>query len=210
MGYSSSPTLILLSLIGMFSLIFGVWMIITPSSVRFHVTEASLMQFNLTSNNTLYFKFRVKISARNPNHNVKIYYRRIRAVAWYKDNDFSGVVLTPFDQGHKNTSFLEPAVFEGHSAMELKPRQLAEYNEETRLGIYHDLAVDLDLRIRAKYGSIKGLRFNPPIIRCRRLRVPLISNDDSTTDFNVTGCQSDYFFDSRGDYEDYFLNHRYW
>ncbi|XP_057418087.1 NDR1/HIN1-like protein 10 [Lotus japonicus] len=170
------------------------WIIISPSSVKFHVTEASLTHFNLTSNNTLYFKFKVDISARNPNNNVKVYYRRIKAIAWYKDNDFGWVSLTPFDQGHKNTSFLEPIVFEGHSAMKLKPRQIAEYNEETRVGVYNDLAVDLDLRIRAKYGGIKGRRFNPPIVRCRRLRVPLISSDESTPPLNRTSCSSSYFF----------------
>ncbi|TKY44817.1 YLS9 protein [Spatholobus suberectus] len=167
-----------------------------PSSVKFHVTEASLTQFNLTSNNTLYYNFKVNITVRNPNNNIVVYYRRIRAIAWYKDNEFGWVSLTPFDQGHKNTTFLQ-AVFEGQSVIMLKPKQLGEYKEETSVGIYKDLAVDFDLRIRAKYGSFRSNRFNPPVDQCRRLRVPLISNGKSAPPYSVTKCSSGYFFADR-------------
>ncbi|KAJ1438688.1 hypothetical protein SESBI_02955 [Sesbania bispinosa] len=123
--------------------------------------------------------------------------KRITAIAWYKDNDFAYVSLTPFDQGHKNTTFLGPVVFEGQSVIKLKAQQLAEYKEETLVGIHKDLAVDLDLRIRAKFGRFKSNRFNPPVVQCRRLRVPLISNGKSAPPFNVTRCSSGNFFRDR-------------
>ncbi|KAE9586084.1 hypothetical protein Lal_00009995 [Lupinus albus] len=170
--------------------------IFSPSSVNFHVTETLLTQFNLTNNNTLYFNFKVNITARNPNKNTIVYYRRITAIAWYKDNDFAYVSLTPFDQGKKNTSFLQTAVFEGSSVIKLKHRQLAEYYIETRAGVYNDLTIDLDMRVRYKYGSIKSTRFNPPIVQCR-LRVPLISNGTSISSFNDTKCSNSYFFVDR-------------
>ncbi|TKY44816.1 YLS9 protein [Spatholobus suberectus] len=172
------------------------WIIISPSSVKFHVTDASLTQFNLTSNNTLYYNFKVNITARNPNNNIVVYYRRITAIAWYKDNDFAWASLTPFDQGHKNTTFLQ-AVFEGHSVIVLGPKQLGEYEEETSAGIHNDLAVDLDLRIRAKYGRFKSSRFNPPIVQCRRLSVPLISNGKTAPPFSVKKCSTGSFFVDR-------------
>ncbi|KAG5037307.1 hypothetical protein JHK86_018147 [Glycine max] len=86
----------------------------------------------------------------------------------------SRVSLTPFDQGYKNTTFLQ-AVFEGQSVIILKPKQLGEYKEETSVGIYNDSAVDLDLRIRAKFGRIKCRYFNP------RLSVPLALNEKKVT-----------------------------
>ncbi|XP_027357349.1 NDR1/HIN1-like protein 10 [Abrus precatorius] len=172
------------------------WIIISPSNVKFYITEASLTQFNLTSNNTLYYNFKVNITVRNPNKNIIVYYRGIKAIAWYKDNDFGWVNLTPFDQGHKNTSFLQ-AVFNGQSVIKLKAQQLGEYKEETSVGIYNDLAVDLDLRIRAKYGRFKSSRFNPPIVQCRRLSVPLISNGKSAPPFSVTKCKTGSFFVDR-------------
>ncbi|CAL0332581.1 unnamed protein product [Lupinus luteus] len=170
--------------------------IFSPSNVEFHVTETSLTQFNLTNNNTMYFNFKVNITARNPNKNTIVYYRRITAIAWYKDNDFAYVSLTPFDQGKKNTSLLQTAVFQGSSVIKLKPRQLAEYYAETRAGVYNDLAVDLDMRVRYKYGRMKSTRFNPPIVQCR-LRVPLISNGTSISSFNDTECSNSYFFADR-------------
>ncbi|KAJ1377667.1 NDR1/HIN1-like protein 10 [Sesbania bispinosa] len=173
------------------------WIVISPSSVKFYITDASLTQFNLTSNNTLYYNFKVNITARNPNNNIIVYYRRITAIAWYKDNDFAYVSLTPFDQGHKNTTFLGPVVFEGQSVIKLKAQQLAEYNEETLVGIHNDLAVDLDVRIRAKFGRYKSSRFNPPVVQCRRLKVPLISNGKSAPPFSVTRCSSGAFFTDR-------------
>ncbi|KAK7314665.1 hypothetical protein VNO77_33192 [Canavalia gladiata] len=172
------------------------WIVISPSSVKFHVTDASLTQFNLTNNNTLYYNLKVNITVRNPNNNIIVYYRGITAIAWYKDNDFGWVSLTPFDQGHKNTTFLQ-AVFKGQSVIKLKTKQLGEYKEETSVGIYNDLAVDLDLRIRSKYGRFKSSRFNPPIVQCRRLRVPLISNSKTAPPFSVTKCSTGYFFADR-------------
>ncbi|XP_061343750.1 NDR1/HIN1-like protein 10 [Gastrolobium bilobum] len=164
---------------------------ISPSQVKFYVTEASLMQFNLTNNTTLYYNFKVNITVRNPNKHIIVYYRVIRAIAWYKDNDFAYVSLTPFDQGHKNTSFLQPVVFEGHTLINLTTCQLGEYIEETRAGIYN-LAVNLDLTMRMKFGWYKRSRFNPPIVQCS-LIVPLISNGKSATPFNFSSSKMFYF-----------------
>ena len=62
-----------------------------------------------------------------------------------QDREFGKVSLAPFEQSPKNTSFLQSAVFEGQSMIDLKPHHIAEYNMETSVGIYNDLAVDLDL-----------------------------------------------------------------
>ncbi|TKY44822.1 YLS9 protein [Spatholobus suberectus] len=184
-------------LIFMFILSFFLFLIIiSSSSVKFHVTEASLTQFNLTSDNTLYYNFNVNVTVRNPNKHIIVYYREITAIAWYKDNEFDRVSLRPFDQGHKNTTFLQ-AVFEGQSVIKLKPKQLGEYKEETSVGIYNNLAVDFDLTIRSKFGRFKSGRFNPPIVQCRRLSVPLVSNDKSAPPFSVTKCNTAGFFGDR-------------
>ncbi|KAL2344139.1 hypothetical protein Fmac_005424 [Flemingia macrophylla] len=176
--------------------LFLFWIIISPLNVKFHVTDASLTQFNLTSSNTLYYNWKVNITVRNPNKNIIVYYRRITAIAWYKDNEFGWVSLTPFDQGHKNTTFLQ-VVFEGHSVLKLKSKQLGEYKEETSVGVYEDLAVDLDLRIRVKYGRFRSSRFNPPVVECGSLRVPLISSGKMAPPFRVKKCSTGPFFVDR-------------
>ncbi|TKY44825.1 YLS9 protein [Spatholobus suberectus] len=98
-----------------------------------------------------------QVPLRNPNKHIIVYYREITAIAWYKDNEFDRVGLRPFDQGHKNTTFLQ-AVFEGQSVIKLKPKQLGEYKEETSVGIYNDLAVDFDITIRVNTASYIGDR----------------------------------------------------
>ncbi|KAL2344143.1 hypothetical protein Fmac_005428 [Flemingia macrophylla] len=172
--------------------------IINPSNVEFYVTEASLTQFNFTSNNTLFYHLKVNVTVRNPNKHMIVYYRNITAIAWYKDNDVGRVSLAPFDQAHKNTTYLQ-ALFEGQNVIPLKPKQLGEYQEETSIGVYNDLAVDFDLKIRSKYRKwFKSGRFNPPIVQCRRMRVPLISNGKSAPSFIVIKCNSGSFFKDRG------------
>ncbi|KEH26688.1 hypothetical protein MtrunA17_Chr6g0478661 [Medicago truncatula] len=192
MGWAARICCTLCCLIVLFVItIIVFWIIVSPSSVKFHVTDATLTEFNLTNNN-LYYNFKVNVTARNPNNNIIVYYRRIKAIAWYKDNDFSHITLTPFDQGHKNTTFLGPIEFKGNAFIKLGRQQLNEYSEETRLRIYKDLAVDFDIRIRAKYGSFyKSGRFNPPVLQCRRLRVPLVSS------FNSNSSSSPFFFSTR-------------
>ncbi|KAK7380090.1 hypothetical protein VNO78_32490 [Psophocarpus tetragonolobus] len=175
------------------------WIIISPSNIKFHVTDASLTQFNLTTDNTLYYNLRVNITVRNPNNNILVYYRKITAIAWYKDNAFGAVELAPFDQGHKNTTFLQ-AVFEGQNVIRLKGKQVAEYKEETSVGIYNDLALDLDLTIKAKYGRFKRTgSFNPAIVQCRRLGVPLISKYNCKTPppFSASRCKTGASFVDR-------------
>lgn len=176
------------SLIIMFvvSMVLFLIIISSYSNVKFHVTDASLTQFNLTNNTTLYYNLKVNITVRNHNKHIKVYYRRITAIAWYKDKEFGRVSLTPFDQGGKNTTLLQ-AVFEGHSAIKLKPKQLGEYKEETSVGIYNDLAVDFDLTVRTRYGSLKTTN-DPPIVQCRQFSVPLISNGKSPPPFSVKSC----------------------
>jgi len=183
------------------------WIVISPSSVKFHITDATLTEFNITNNNTLYYNFKVNVTVRNPNNNIIVYYRRITAIAWYKDNDFSYVSLTPFNQGHKNTTFLGPIEFKGNTKINLGRQQLDEYFEERRLGIHNDLAVDFDVRIRAKFASFyKSGRFNPPVVQCRRLSVPLVSSSNgnsssspssSTFSFSDRRCSSGSFFTDR-------------
>ena len=184
--------IILCSVVTVILFMIAVW---PPPSIKFHVTEAYLTQFNLTNNNTLHYNFKVNITARNPNNNIIVYYRRITAIAWYKDREFASVSLAPFDQGHKNTSLLQPAVFEGQSVISLKPHHIAEYNMETSVGIYNDLAVDLDLQVRFMQRRIMRRRYYPPIVQCRRLRVPLISNGKSAATFNVTKCRTGNFYE---------------
>ncbi|XWS43352.1 hypothetical protein CRYUN_Cryun16bG0095600 [Craigia yunnanensis] len=145
--------------IGLAVLIF--WLIFRPNKIKFHVTDVSLTEFNLTTNNTLNYNLAVNMTVRNPNKKIGIYYDRIEARAYYEDQRFATQTLTPFYQGHKNTSFLNP-VFSGQQFVSLGADETSVFNEERTSGIY-SIDVKLYLRIRFKVSRVKTGRFTPKI-----------------------------------------------
>ncbi|KAG7958337.1 hypothetical protein I3843_10G016300 [Carya illinoinensis] len=173
--------------VGLAVLIF--WLIFRPNRVKFHVTDASLTQFNFTTNNnTLHYNLSVDISVRNPNKKIGIYYDRIEARAYFEDQRFSTVPLPPFYQGHKNTTVLSP-VFKGQTVVLLGADELSELNSDKSVGVF-DVEVKLYLRIRFKLGKVKSWRMRPKI-ECD-LKVPLSSNGKVAGGFQTTKCHIDF------------------
>ncbi|GLT90095.1 hypothetical protein SLE2022_080470 [Rubroshorea leprosula] len=168
-------------ILGLAALIF--WLIFRPNIVKFHVTDASLTQFNLTSDNNLHYNLALNITVRNPNKKIGIYYDRIEANAYYEDQRFATQQLTPFYQGHKNTSYLNPS-FQGQKLVLLGADGVSEYNQEKNSGVY-SIDVKLNLRVRFKLGKLKTWRFKPKI-ECD-LKVPLNGSAETTK------CKIDFF-----------------
>ncbi|GLT46366.1 hypothetical protein SLA2020_201260 [Shorea laevis] len=175
-------------ILGLAALIF--WLIFRPNIVKFHVTDASLTQFNLTSDNNLHYNLALNITVRNPNKKIGIYYDRIEANAYYEDQRFATQQLTPFYQDHKNTSYLNPS-FQGQKLVLLGADGVSEYNQEKNSGVY-SIDVKLNLRVRFKVGKLKTWRFKPKI-ECD-LEVPLSSSDGRLAGgAEATKCKIDFF-----------------
>lgn len=169
--------------------VFIFWLVVRPNKVKFHVTEANLSEFNLAGNNTLYYNLSLTVSVRNPNKKIGIYYDRIEARAFYKDQRFGYDTLNPFYQGHKNTSILTPT-FQGKQVIPaLAGDELLEFNQEKTSGVY-DIYVKLYLRIRFKIGKIKTHKFKPKI-ECD-LKIPLSENGTVVSRIETTKCDLDY------------------
>ncbi|KAF5473490.1 hypothetical protein F2P56_010098 [Juglans regia] len=172
--------------LGLAILIF--WLIFRPNNIKFHVTDASLTQFNFTADNTLQYNLALNITVRNPNKKIGVYYELISVRAHYEDQRFDSVNLTPFYQGHKNTSVLSP-VFVGQQLVLLGADELSKFNAEKNAGVY-SIDVKLYLRIKFKVGKIKTWRFKPKV-KCD-LKVPLSSNGTSASGFETTKCDIDF------------------
>ncbi|XP_059646591.1 NDR1/HIN1-like protein 10 [Cornus florida] len=166
------------------------WLIFRPNKVKFHVTDATLTDFNFsTSTNTLYYNLALNMTIRNPNKRIGIYYDRIEARAYYEDQRFDAVTMTPFYQGHKMTNTLSP-VFQGQNMVMLGSSEVSKYNSDKSDGIYN-IDVKLYLRIRFKLGAIKTPKFKPKI-ECD-LKVPLHSNGTILSGtFETTKCDIDW------------------
>ncbi|KAE8729285.1 Protein YLS9 [Hibiscus syriacus] len=175
----------LVVIIGLAVLIF--WLIFRPNEVKFHVTNVRLNEFNL-DNQTLRYDLAVNITVRNPNRRIGIHYDHIEARANYEDQRLQSVTLTPFYQGHKNTSFLN-AVFRGEQFVRLGSDEVADYNEERISGIY-SIDVKLHLRIRFKVGRVRTSRFRPRI-DCD-LKVPLNTANGTLAAAPFTTKRSDW------------------
>ncbi|TKY53150.1 YLS9 protein [Spatholobus suberectus] len=71
-------------------IILVLYIIITPRSFKFRVTEARLAQFDRpTGDNTLRYNLVLNITARNPNKKLKIYYDVVQAHALYEGVRFA-------------------------------------------------------------------------------------------------------------------------
>ncbi|KAK3226979.1 hypothetical protein Dsin_006841 [Dipteronia sinensis] len=105
------------------------------------------------------YKLALNITIRNPNKKIGVYYDRIDARAYYDDQRLKSVPITPFYQGHKNTTVLN-VVFEGRQL--LVGEGIQDFTQERTSGIY-SIDVKLYLRIRFKLGKVKSPRFRPRI-----------------------------------------------
>lgn len=159
-----------LTLIGLFVLI--VWLIFRPiNKVKFHVTDVALTEFNYSTNNTmLRYNLAFNVSIRNPNKKIGIYYNRVEAKAFYEGQRFGYSSLTPFYQGHKNTTVLN-VVFTGTQPVTLQGEDLKQFNSEKTSGLY-SIALELSLRVKFKLGKVKTARFKPKV-ECDDLKIRL-------------------------------------
>ena len=176
----------LVVIVGLAVLIF--WLIFRPTHLKFYATEASLTQFNFTSNNTLQYNLALNITARNPNKKIGVYYDSIEVRAYYDDHRFDAKSLTPFYQGHKSTKVLNTE-FSGQKSVLLAAEELSEFNSEKTAGVYN-IDVKLYLQLRLKVGKLKTWKLKPKV-DCE-LRVPLSSNGNSATGFESTKCDIDF------------------
>jgi hypothetical protein len=144
----------------------------TPPT-KFSIVEASITQFNLINNNTLYYNFKVIITARNFNNQIKYYKNNLNAIFSYKGNTLAWGTIEPFVIGRKNIVTLQPIVLEGDTVMNLNPQQLVEYYTETQLGSYQ---INLDLFTK---------------VHCPSMKIPIISYGKQTPTFNVTTCSTE-------------------
>ncbi|KAG5541814.1 hypothetical protein RHGRI_021601 [Rhododendron griersonianum] len=175
--------------------VFLFWLAFRPNRVNFHVTDAALTQFNLkTTTNTLYYNLDLKLTIRNPNNHIGIYYDGVEARAFYGGQRFasSSSKLPRFYQGKKNTTELN-VVLKGQNIVVAGQGNndglLSAYNSEKASGVY-GIDVKLYLRVRFKLRGFKTPRIKPKF-ECD-LKVPLDSSGKASRTFETTKCGLDW------------------
>ncbi|KAF8038893.1 hypothetical protein BT93_B1445 [Corymbia citriodora subsp. variegata] len=172
--------------VGLLALLF--WLIFRPNLVKFHVTDAELTQFNFTATNTLNYDLKFNLTIRNPNRRIGIYYDRIEVRPIYGGQRLASEYLTPFYQGHKNTTTLG-AEFQGQQLVVLGTSEQSDFSSEQAAGVY-DIDMKLYLRVRFKLGKIKTFHIKPRV-KCG-LKVPLSSSGSAAAAFQTEKCEIDW------------------
>uniref|UniRef100_A0A7N0UMA6 Late embryogenesis abundant protein LEA-2 subgroup domain-containing protein n=1 Tax=Kalanchoe fedtschenkoi TaxID=63787 RepID=A0A7N0UMA6_KALFE len=176
--------LILTAIVILGLVVLVLWLIFRPNQLKFHITDASLTQFDL-ANSTLKYNLAVNGSVRNPNSRIGVYYDVIQVDTFYKDQRFSTVNLTPFYQGHKNSSDLVMA-FKGQQVIVVDS---GDYASEKAAGVFQ---VELRMRLRVRFRLIKLLRIRVGKFKGKvdcGLKVPM---SGSGVVFAAKRCDIDY------------------
>ncbi|XP_027367456.1 NDR1/HIN1-like protein 10 [Abrus precatorius] len=169
------------------------YILITPRTFKFHVTDAKLAQFNYTAN-TLRYNLFLNITARNPNKKLKIYYDVVQANAFYEGVRFATTdVNMPWNSylQNKKSMNLFSAVFSGQHVMVLDQDQVSEFDEDNKDGVFH-FDIKINFRIRFRLGDLQSGDFKPR--GTCELDVPLSSGGKMETAFHFhpTKCEIDF------------------
>ncbi|KAM0065452.1 putative Late embryogenesis abundant protein, LEA_2 subgroup [Helianthus debilis subsp. tardiflorus] len=158
--------------IAIFAAIIGLifWFIFRPNAPKFHVDNATLTQFTMSStNNTLNYNLVVNMTFRNPNRRLGIYYDNIEATTMYSGQRFSTQEVDGFYLGHKKEKYIGP-VFKGEQVMVFDGGDRSKYELEKSDDVYK---IDLKLKLKISY---KVLWMKTPKFKAKYecdLKVPL-------------------------------------
>ncbi|XP_020208921.1 NDR1/HIN1-like protein 10 [Cajanus cajan] len=186
--------LVVLIIILAMLVILVLYIIITPRSFRFHVTEARLTQFDYNANNTtLRYDLLLNITATNPNKKLKIYYDVVQATALYRAVNLSTTdVNMPWNSylQYKKTTNRFSAVFSGQRLVLLNRNQVSEFREDNEDGVF-PIRIKIRFKIRFRIWTFQIGYFNAR--GTCKLNVPLASSSGKTVAaFDPTKCQIDF------------------
>uniref|UniRef100_A0A1D1ZK44 Uncharacterized protein At1g08160 n=1 Tax=Anthurium amnicola TaxID=1678845 RepID=A0A1D1ZK44_9ARAE len=131
---------------------FILWLVLRPHLPEFAVTSASVSSFRLSASTQLSADFNLTLSVRNRNKKMGIFYDRVQAAVFYRQDPIAGTSLPPFYQGKGDSTVL--------------PARLAAVAEYVDPDLTKDRAVagavDFDVKVMA------WVRFRAGVWRTRR------------------------------------------
>lgn len=178
---------ILLIVIG--SIVLVLWLIYQPSPLKVYVVSASLAQYDLRPNGTLYYNLTARLTVRNPNKKSEIYYKHVQASAFYGGAKLGDEVLPLFHQPKRNTTTFDliyagVPVTVGEAVNETYVRERGE-------GWFY-LTLRFYTRVRLRMVVINSVEYTPEADCSMRLPVP--TNASSVkAGFERTQCRVDQF-----------------
>ncbi|CAH8356737.1 unnamed protein product [Eruca vesicaria subsp. sativa] len=170
-----------------------IWLIFRPNAVKFYVTDANLNRFSLDLNNNsnLHYDLNLNFTIRNPNQRLGVYYDVVQVSGYYGEQRFGYVDVSPFYQGHKNTTVVVTKV-KGQNLVVFGDGARADLKEDGKAGVYR-IDVKMVMSVRFRFWVVTSWKFKPKI-KCSDLKVPLVSsNSTSGFKFQTRECDFDFY-----------------
>ena len=138
------------------------WLALKHHKPKYYLDHVSVSQFKITHDGFVNSKVLFNITTRNPNKKVVIYYDQIDAFLLYDGQEIAWASISPFFQGHNNTTFLHTPL-SGYSNS-LQPDTSTDLKLERCFGKIN-MVFRLYARIRFKVGRWKcQLNFSTRLI----------------------------------------------
>lgn len=171
-----------------FSLLIA-WLTLRPHKPRYYVDSASFSQLNITDK-MLNDRMEFNITVRNPSKKLGVYYHKMEWNAYYEEEKIASGYMTPFHQGHKNTTFLHP-VLTGHQyviSRENIAKDLGALQKQNSSKGGLEVKLKLHAKVRFKLGVFKSWNFKMRV-ECDNLHVHVLKNrSHGGNSFNRTTC----------------------
>lgn len=143
---------LLISLLIILIVILLIWAILHPTKPQFTIQDATLYNFNLTTNPTLLTStIQLTLTSQNPNDKIGIYYSHLDVYATYNSQQITIPSRLPSDyQGHKEVCIWSPFIY--GNQVPIAPYNALELAQDQKLEMV-DLVIKMDGRVRFKVGS---------------------------------------------------------
>ncbi|KVI08056.1 NDR1/HIN1-like protein 10 [Cynara cardunculus var. scolymus] len=128
------------------TIVFIMWLVLRPQVPQFRVDSLTLSNFNLSSNSLISGNWDARLTVRNPNSKIVLYYDHIEAAVFYKSESISETTVPPFVQGKKN----ETAVRATFASLSAYVEDRNGINDERARGtVYFNLRMVARVRFKA-------------------------------------------------------------
>lgn len=151
-----SLLLVLLLVVGIFALVF--YLVFHPKVPDYSIDRLRITDFRLNLDLSLYARFNVRVTAKNPNKKIGIYYEKGGKMSvWYKDTNLCQGHFPAFYQGPLNTTATD-VTLSGQNQYGNTLMQALQQQQQTG-NIPLDLKVDQPVSIRVQSMKLGKVRF---------------------------------------------------
>ncbi|XP_068640901.1 NDR1/HIN1-like protein 6 [Aristolochia californica] len=131
------------------------YLVFRPKLPKYSVDRLRISDFQVNTDMSVYARFDVTVTARNPNKKIGIYYEKGSNLSvWYTDTNLCSGALPKFYQGHRNTTVLNVALTGQTQIGSTLWTAMQQQQQTGRI----PLKFKGDVPVRVKFGRLKLMK----------------------------------------------------